>query len=83
MKYLASISLFLGVYETLFVFGLGCVIATVYTFATNKKYKEKHSDLFEGATTKSKERKILRKREIPLMVGLTPATIIILINQIL
>lgn len=82
MKFLAAISLYLGFYETLFFFGIGCIFTTIYTFATNKKYKETHTELFEKATTKSKQRKILNKREIPLMIGVAPAMVIGLVAQL-
>ena len=81
-KFLAMISLFLGAYETLFMFTFACIIVAIYTDLTNRKYKRENDDKFKNANTKAKKRKILMKRQVPLMIGICPATIIALLLQL-
>lgn len=80
-KFLAMISLFLGAYETLFMFGFACIIVAVYTALTNKKYKKENAEKLKKATTKAAKRKILMRRQVPLMIGICPATVITLLLQ--
>lgn len=81
-KFLAMISLILGVYETFFVFGCSCIIVAIYTALTNKRYKSENDDKFKNANTKAKKRKILMRRQVPLMIGICPATVIALLFQL-
>lgn len=82
MNYLTAISLYFGIWGTIEIFLISNVIALIYTALTSKKYIAEHKEDFEGC---SRFQKILalNKREIPLMVGICPSVIIMLILSVI
>lgn len=83
MKYLAFISLYFGVWQTLFLFGFSCIIVGIYHFLTTKKYIRDNKEIFNKCKNRIERKKKLRKREVPLMIGLAPMTILFLILNII
>ena len=82
MNYLTAISLYFGVWGTIKIFLLSNIIALIYTAVTSKKYIKEHEEEFKNC---SKVEKLLamNKREIPLMVGICPSVIIMLILSVI
>lgn len=82
MKFLAFLAAFFGVVETFGIFLLGTIIVLLYHLITARSHIKNNPDTFEGLS-KSEQRKILIRRQVPLVVGIGPAVIIASIYQIL
>ena len=78
MKFLSFIACFFGVFETLVIFSISCLIILLFSILTTKKYISKNPALFND---KSFIQKIilLAKREMPMMIGICPTTIFALL----
>lgn len=75
MKFLAFISAYFGVFETIGIFVLGSFFMLVIHFATAKKYMREKPELFDGLTTIRQKILKVMKRQVPLFVGMGPAVI--------
>lgn len=79
MKFLSFIALYFGVGDTLMIFGFSCFIMFFYSQLTNRRYIRQNPQLFDKCNSRAERRKLLMRREVPMMVGICPATIIFLL----